>query len=150
MKQIRWVPPLCLLLMFVSGCTRNDTDRLAKIGNILLDRMEESSNEFQKRYLENVPVKENISNWRLASRVRRRLRTDKALANLSLEVKAKGTIVELHGRIQSLGQRQRAVDLASSTIGVGTVRDQLRLGGEGGPDAEGGPDRQFNMQPPLD
>ncbi|MGF1580545.1 MAG: BON domain-containing protein [Gemmataceae bacterium] len=148
MKLIRCLPVVCLLPVFLAGCNRNDTDRLAKIGNILVDRMEDSANEFQNRYLENVPVKETISNWRLASRVRRRLRSDKALVHLSLEVKAKGTIVELNGQIENLRQRQRAVELANSTVGVETVRDQLRLGNAEGP-AKAPTGQQFNMHPPL-
>jgi hypothetical protein len=61
----------------------------------------------------------------LDARVSSRLRSDKKLTDVSIQVRASGGIVELRGTVADLSQRRRAVELAETTVGVENVLDAL-------------------------
>jgi osmotically-inducible protein OsmY len=60
-------------------------------------------------------------------RVRFRLKTDAALTNANLTVSATQGTVKLTGRVDSTGQRQRAVELAQTTAGVTKVEQEIAV-----------------------
>ncbi len=61
----------------------------------------------------------------LDARVSIRLRWDKNLADMPIQVSSKGAVVELKGAVRDLDQRRRAVEIAESTAGVEKVVDAL-------------------------
>ena len=61
------------------------------------------------------------------ARVSLRLRWEKDLQNLNIQVQAKDGIVELKGKVADMAQRQRAVQVARSTLGVVDVIDELEI-----------------------
>jgi osmotically-inducible protein OsmY len=68
------------------------------------------------------------ANWNelaLDARVSLRLRWEKDLQNVTIQVQAKNGIIELKGKVGDIVQRQRAVQVARSTVGVVDVVDGL-------------------------
>ena len=103
------------------GCTRQDHDALARIGRRLADRAEERFNE-AKQHLNLAPSGDSLE-----SRVSHRIRWDKSLADVPIDVKAKGAEIELSGMVSDPILKQRIVDLAESTAGVEKVVDHLQV-----------------------
>jgi hypothetical protein len=123
----RWL--LLGLTILGTGCNRQDTERLARVGRRLVAKTEALAGD----------LRENLSGgcwqgfcaaWEQAgvdARVAARLRWDKDLAGASVSVQASGGAVELKGTVRDLTQRRRAVDLAERTVGVEKVTDALRI-----------------------
>ncbi len=63
----------------------------------------------------------------LAGRVSARLRWDKSLADVKIEVSASGSILELKGSVREPAQKKRVLELAESTDGVDKVTDNLEV-----------------------
>jgi hypothetical protein len=113
------------LAAFTAGCSRQDTERLARIGKRIAAHAEALTADCRAGM---------GSSWNgvgegagLGARVRARLRWDKALTGLPIRVHAAGGAVELTGTVHDLTQRRRAVELAESTTGVEKVNDQLQV-----------------------
>ncbi len=112
------------LSALAAGCSRQDTERLARVGKRVADRFEALTADCRAGF---------GGSWNggapgLSGRVAARLRWDKGLAGLSLQVHATGGgAVQLKGTVHDLTQRQRAVELAESTAGVEKVTDQLQV-----------------------
>ena len=64
----------------------------------------------------------------LEGRVLTRLRWDKQLRDAAIEVHADEGVVELRGNVADEKQKQWAVQLAESTVGVERVTDNLTVG----------------------
>lgn len=60
-------------------------------------------------------------------RVRARLEGDKQLEGIGFDVSADGTTVKLRGIVPNPEARQRAVELAGTTVGVESVVDELAI-----------------------
>jgi len=103
-----------------------DRDRLAKIGRLLSDKTKNwisgSRAEWPAAW---PPARDRVPDESLAARVRARLSWDKSLEGSAIQVQATGGLVELTGLVRDLEQRQRAVELANSTVGVSQVADVL-------------------------
>ena len=113
------------LAALTAGCSRQDTERLGRIGKHLAARAETVTADCRAGL---------GSSWNgvgegagLEARVGARLRWDRGLAGLPLQVHAAGGTVELKGTVRDLAQRRRAVELAESTSGVEKVNDQLQI-----------------------
>jgi len=106
-----------------AGCSRQDTERLARIGKRLAAHAEALTADCHAG-LGGSWGGEGVG---LGARVRARLRWDRALADLPIQVHAAGGTVELKGTVRELAQRRRAVELAESTTGVEKVNDQLQV-----------------------
>jgi osmotically-inducible protein OsmY len=111
-----------LLALMPAGCNHQDTEALTRIGKKVQTQTEMVTGQ----------VKTNAaSSWHAVGdfgadvRVATRLRWDKDLADLSIDVLASGTGVELRGKVFNLDQRRRAVMLAETTTGVVGVKDSL-------------------------
>jgi hypothetical protein len=113
------------LAALTAGCSRQDTERLARIGKHLGARAEALTADCRASLGSNWNgVGEDVG---LGARVWARLRWDKALAELPIQVQAAGATIDLKGTVRDLTQRRRAVELAESTTGVEKVNDQLQV-----------------------
>ena len=111
------------MAVLATGCSRQDTERLARIGKHVAAHAE--------TFTANCNA-ELGSSWSgagkgVGARVSARLRWDSSLAGLTIEVHATGGTVELKGTVRNLAQRRRAVELAESTTGVEKVNDHLQV-----------------------
>jgi hypothetical protein len=119
------------VLAVAGGCSRQDTDVLARIGRKTAARSEVVTAGVHKtvhRGCQGV-----WSSWdaaALETRVAARLRWEKGLNESAIEVRATGTTVELHGKVRDEGSRKRAGELAETTLGVEKVENRLELGKE--------------------
>jgi hypothetical protein len=120
----RWLLAVLVLTMstLAPGCTRQDNDALARIGRKLADRAEACFDEFKEGLHLDPSGGDSLEN-----RVTHRIRWDKTLTDVAIEVKAKGAEIELTGMIADPMLKQRIVDLAESTAGVEKVIDHLQV-----------------------
>jgi hypothetical protein len=106
-----------------AGCSRQDSQRLARVGKKIVERAEQMAGGTQERLVAGLPnVQESTS---LAARVASRLRWDVGVADAEITVHVEGNVVELRGNAESLQQRRRAIELAETTVGVARVVDLL-------------------------
>src|SRR5262249_33730448 len=103
-----------------AGCSREDTERLSRIGQRIGAHVEVLTADCCQGVGDS---------WHgtVEARVAARLRWDKGLEGAAIQVRAAGGTVELKGTLQVPGQRQRALEQAQTTAGVEKVNDQLRL-----------------------
>lgn len=110
------------LAALTTGCSRQDSERLARIGKHVAARAEALTTDCQAGL---------SCGWGgavgVAAHVSARIRWDKSLAGLAIQVHAAGSTVELKGTVRELAQRRRAVELAETTVGVEKVNDQLQI-----------------------
>jgi hypothetical protein len=110
-------------LMLAAGCNREDSRRLAHVGQKIVERAEQLTGGTQERLVGGLPIVQD--NTGLAGRVSSRLRWDKAVADADISVRVQGDVVELRGSAENLQQRRRAVELAETTVGVARVVDLI-------------------------
>jgi hyperosmotically inducible periplasmic protein len=83
--------------------------------------------QFERGWAE---VRSSVDRMGLEARVYARLHWDKALEGSTLEIRAaEGRVVTLHGSVPSEAAREKAVQLASDTVGVTRVIDELTVVG---------------------
>jgi predicted DNA binding protein len=111
-----------LVAVAISGCNRQDTEALTRIGQKVQARTEAVTGD-----LKNTAAASwhSIGEFGMEGRVAARLRWDKELTGAAIEVLSSGTGVELRGKVANFEQRRRAVMLAESTAGVEGVKDSL-------------------------
>jgi osmotically-inducible protein OsmY len=114
-RQLLSLLALLSLGAFV-GCGRRDTECLSSIGRKVMDRAGSAT----------ASVRERLDGWRsqggsLHEKVSHRLRWEKVLADVPIEVVVSGKEIELKGTVKTAEQRTRAVELAESTVGVERV-----------------------------
>jgi osmotically-inducible protein OsmY len=125
-----WLP--AALAVGLCGCDGQDADRLTRLGRKAVDKLHsqtggspgEPGGPLQS-------IRGNLNDIALDAKVAARLRWDRDLEGAEVQVVARGSAVELRGSVADLRQRQRAVDLARSTVGVTEVIDRLIEAGEG-------------------
>jgi hypothetical protein len=128
-RIVRWPLLLLAAALFVAGCSRQDTDRLAKIGSILAERTEKAVDVFKDDFAEDWKGLDNRFQQREAlRRVATRLQAEKSLVEARIEVAGRGEVIELKGEVKDLVQKRRALELAETTLGVTKVEDHLRIG----------------------
>ncbi len=128
MRGHRWLFG-AMLLTTLAGCSKADTDRLARVGARVAQRAEALlpggkgplSHAWQALPLPSGEIAAD-------ARVSARLGWDKGLAEAKIEVRVlPGGAIDLKGTVKDLEQRRRAVALAEATIGVDKVEDHLEL-----------------------
>jgi hypothetical protein len=116
-----------VLLTVLSGCHRQDADRLANMGRKAAGHLEQMSGGAQGKFAAGLQGLFPGYGDSLEGRVLARLRWDKNLAGAQIQVHLKGEVVELRGTVISQEQKQRAVQLAETTAGVEHVSDLLSV-----------------------
>jgi osmotically-inducible protein OsmY len=118
----------CLIpaLVLAAGCNRQDTETLTRLSKKVVARAEAVTGEVRTGAAASWqgPAEDAVPGGAEA-RVAARLRWDKQLADVPIEVVPLGNGVELRGKVRNLEQRRRAVMLADSTAGVEGVKDSL-------------------------
>jgi hypothetical protein len=115
----RWLACLALL---VAGCDGQDADRLAKIGRKAVDKLQVQAGADPARGPDSLQSIRGLGEFALDAKVSARLRWDKQLEGLPIQVGAVGGgAVKLSGTVPDFEARQRAVQLANSTTGVSKV-----------------------------
>jgi hypothetical protein len=118
---------LALLLVGGAGCNRQDTTRLVRVGRRTAEKAETFVGGLGGSLAAAVPGKAvALSDAAVEARVASRLRWEQALADSPLQVEAKAGVVTLKGTLADLAARRRAVDLATTTVGVEKVNDQMQ------------------------
>jgi osmotically-inducible protein OsmY len=121
-----WLPAALIGLCF--GCTNQDADRLARVGRTVAAKAEELTGGANGKLAAGwQAVRADLDEMALDSRISARLRWDKSLANAQIRIHTQGGEVELLGTVNDPAQRQRAVELAESTIGTEKVVDKLEV-----------------------
>jgi hypothetical protein len=115
-------------LVLAAGCNREDAERLARASRRGLMNIEAVVSGAASG-LPGWQGTPNLPDGGLAARVAARLRWDKALADVPIEVQSQGGVVELRGKVRDLTQRRRAIEIAETTAGVERVNDQLQSEG---------------------
>lgn len=126
--NLGWLLTVAVLL---TGCSRNDADRLGKIGKIVSLRIEavvgDMTDDFSQRLHQS---RENRQQHQLSWQITKRLESDKGLADCKIEVFVQDNQVELKGRVKDTQQRRHAVEIVESTTGVTRVKDSLKTADE--------------------
>jgi hypothetical protein len=117
-----WYWLLIGLAVTAAGCSKGDTQRLAGVGHKVTEKARLLAHDTSER----MSFGWHSANPTLQLRVGQRLQWDKGLANTAIQVEATGNVVTLKGAMPDLAQRQRAVAIAESTVGVEKVVDALQ------------------------
>ncbi|MCI0380927.1 MAG: BON domain-containing protein [Gemmataceae bacterium] len=113
-------------LLFAAGCKRQDTECLSRIGKKIVAQANAATAD----------LRANLADWKgpnavpeesLELRVQQRLRWEKVLADVSIEVVPVGKEIELRGVVQNAEQREKAIALAEATVGVERVIVSLQM-----------------------
>src|SRR5262249_56493355 len=120
----RWLACLGLL---AAGCDGQDADRLARIGRMVADKLQAQAGADSGRGPDGLQsIRGGLGEFALDAKVSARLRWDQQLEGAAIQVGAVGGgAVKLSGTVPDFQSRQRAVQLAGSTTGVGKVIDDL-------------------------
>jgi hypothetical protein len=119
---------LTLALLGAVGCSSDDPDHVAKAARIAAGKLDGLSGGAQGKVAHSVEAfRASWNEIGLDARVAARLRWDKELAGTTIQVRTVGSAVELKGNVATVGQRQRAVQIAHATVGVEDVIDALTV-----------------------
>jgi osmotically-inducible protein OsmY len=113
--------PFVLGLLILAGCSREDGERLARVGRLTGEKVREAAPP-------KTPLSELNPEATLAGRVRARFRTDAALADQAIQVHEEPDGIHLRGRVSDDARVEWAVTLARQTTGVANVVNELTVG----------------------
>jgi osmotically-inducible protein OsmY len=119
---LRWLGFGVLLL---TGCVRQDTEILVRVGRKLADKAQSSTTDLREKLpfrLTTVGAPPSLSH-----QVQQRFASDKILADIKFEVHVRGAEVELKGVVEKEEQKLRAFDLTETTRGVEKVIDSVQV-----------------------
>lgn len=121
----RVLAPLTLIACWTAsaGCNRQDTECLSRIGRKIAAHAKAGSGEIGSKIdLSWAGAKREPT---LQEKVQERLRWENTLSEVAFEVHVKDKEVDLKGTVQSASQRQRAIELAETVVGVEKVHDAI-------------------------
>lgn len=108
------------------GCGEQDADHLARIGQLVAGKSEALTADANMKLADGwQAMRGDAAQIGLDARVAARLRWDKSLQKVPIDIHCEAGVVTLKGTVTELAQRRRAVDLAESTAGVQKVVDNL-------------------------
>jgi hyperosmotically inducible periplasmic protein len=110
-----------MVIVACSGCNRSDGDRLARVAAVVTQK-------FEDLLPERTPLAGNFSfigGAGIENRVRDRFQSDRYLAPLPIEIYGHDSNVRLRGSVNDAVLKQRAVEIAESTVGVEKVVDEI-------------------------
>jgi osmotically-inducible protein OsmY len=119
-----------LLLVFLAGCSDSDAEKLRRVGDKTFDRVsllaQQVGEELGQTLLEQKkPCAESSPS--VMERVIQRLRWDRDLAALAIDVSQNDDLVTLSGKVKSEAQKKQAAELAEHTVGVQKVQNNLQI-----------------------
>jgi hypothetical protein len=124
----RSIPALALLVLFLgmaTGCNRQDTECLSRIGSKIAAHTKKNTATLGTQV---------DAGWlgakrepTLQEKVQDRLRYENTLTEVTFEVAVKDKEVELKGTVKTPQQRLRAVELAETLAGVSKVTDAITV-----------------------
>ncbi|MCI0640556.1 MAG: BON domain-containing protein [Gemmataceae bacterium] len=117
MGKLLW---LFISLTLLPGCKRQDTECLSRIGKKIVAQANSATADLRARFADWKGQKTGLEES-LEERVQKRLRWEKVLADVPIEVVSVGKEIELKGLVQNAEQREKAITLAESTLGVERV-----------------------------
>lgn len=113
-------------LLLLGGCQNKDAEQLARLGGKLSQKAEAFVVTQGGQLAQSWPgMALRRGETALDARVADRLHWDRKLTELTIQVKADGGTIELQGKVEDREQRQRAVELAETTVGVEKVTDKM-------------------------
>lgn len=110
----------------LAGCTGEDANRLTRACRTAGHKVHEATGAARNRLSSRFQAMQGDGDS-VKQHVRSRLLYDKELAGLSLEIQEEDGVVTLAGEVGAEPQKERAVGIAESTVGVEKVVDQLRI-----------------------
>lgn len=117
-----------LIALALAGCSNEDADQLAKVARTSRNKIEQMTGGAPDKLAGSIDaMRANWNEIALDTRVSLRLRWDRDLEGSAVEVHATNGVVELRGTVTKMTQRQRAVQLARTTLGVTEVVDVLEI-----------------------
>ena len=120
MPRFLW---LSLILFVSAGCNRQDTECLSRIGKKVAvhanRRTADAGSKFDFHWSKKEPT--------LQDKIQDRLRWENTLTDVTFEVIVKDKEAELKGTVKTHEQRQRAVELTDTTVGVSKVTDSIMV-----------------------
>jgi osmotically-inducible protein OsmY len=126
--KLGWV---LLWAVVLTGCSRQDTERLGKIGNIVNQRVElvigDAEDDFLRRWQQ---TREQRQQHQLARQITQRIERDQRLSSCKIDVVVEGDDLVLRGQVKNGQQRQTLVELAASIAGAGKIKDRLKSADE--------------------
>jgi len=103
---------------------KSDADVLIRVGRTATDRVSLALPDRSK--LAGPLAKLPLLEWaNLEDKIRARYRTDALVAQANVGIEVNGEDVKLTGRVETPAQRDRAIELAKSTLGVKTVTAEI-------------------------
>ena len=112
---------LILAMLVLTGCSLEDGERLARVGRLAGERVREAAPA-------RTPLGDLNPEATPTGRVRARLRTDASLSDQPIQVVDGPVGLHLRGHVATQEQVDWAGKLASETLGVGTVVNELIVG----------------------
>jgi osmotically-inducible protein OsmY len=110
-----------LAVMVLAGCSREDGERLARVGRLAGDKVRDAAPA-------KTPLDDRNPEATAAGRVRVRLRTDASLTDQTIQVAEGPDGIHLRGRVATPEQADWAAELARGTTGVSAVVNELAVG----------------------
>ena len=131
MGKLRKSAALLAAALALAGCGGEDTEQLAKVARLSASKVEEMTGGAPDKVAAGLEsMRASWSEPGLDARVALRLRWERDLQQATIQVQAKNGIVELKGAVRDMAQRQRAVQVARTTLGVIDVVDSLEIAGD--------------------
>jgi osmotically-inducible protein OsmY len=119
---------LALVPLAVSGCKARDGDILRRIVRKTGEKLQGTSGPIGQL---GEGISASAGSSGAAGRVEARLRWDRYLADVRIEVSGEEDgVVVLSGKVKDAQIKQRALDLANSTVGVVRVKDEVTVSAE--------------------
>ena len=123
-RALGWLVLLALATMS-AGCNRHDTDCLARIGRKVAAHTKNGAGDFGSKL--DVSWAGAKKEPTLQEKIQDRLRWENTLTDVTFEVLVVNKEVELKGTVKTAQQRQRAIELAETVVGVDKVTDSIAL-----------------------
>jgi len=136
MGEIRLIIVVCIMrsllllsLVLIAGCAESDAEKVRRVGEKTYDRAAtlavQTWDELGRTLLDAAPKTEAVPD--VKARVEYRLKWDRELAEVKIDVVMDAEDVVLVGKLKSESLKERALRLASDTVGVIKVKDELLL-----------------------
>ena len=116
---------LLALLALPAGCNRQDAECLSRVGRKVAAHTRNSTGDIGSKL--DVSWAGARREPSLQEKIQDRLRWENTLTDVTIEVQVKDKEVELKGTVKTPQQRQRAIELTETLVGVDKVNDSITV-----------------------